>query len=41
LPSEVYKYHDPTIADFNCIRAYRKVLAEEQIELLKGMMGKK
>ena len=40
LPSELYKKHDPTIGDFALIRVYRRILAEEQIELLKSMVGK-
>jgi len=39
LPSELYKKHNPTIGDFIFIAKYHEILAEEEAEKLKAMLG--
>jgi len=40
LPSELYEKHNPTIGDFMAVRAYYNVLAKEQDEKIRAMLGK-
>jgi len=39
LPSELYEKHDPTIGDFLAVAKYHEILAEEEAEKVKAMMG--
>jgi len=40
LPSELYKKHDPTIGDFMAVSAYYAILAEEEDEKIRGLIGR-